>query len=186
MRVMEERSPKRSHLRFWGKLRGMAGSSCPSQPMMPASRSVTGMSSGSRRSFSFLDRVVSFVTTPEILLVVIPCVGTRSRVSSFGGPGLADSPWCISVYIGGNAKGYNSHVTPRCHYPRWIEGSRHPTVASPGPYWKRCPSPSFLDSPQLRLRAWKEDGETASGRRGEWKKRACEERWKRDTGAIGT
>jgi hypothetical protein len=59
-------------------------------------------------------------------------------------------------------------VTPRCHYPRWIEGSRHPTVASPGLYWKRCPSPSFLDSPQLRLRAWKEDGETASGRSGEW------------------
>ena len=153
MMVMEERSPRRSHLRLWGKLRGMAGSSCASQPMMPASRSVTGMSSGSRRSFSFLDRLVSFVTTWEILLVVVPCVGTRSRASSFGGPGQAESFLCISVYTGGNAKGYNSHVTPRCHYPRSIVGSRHPTVASPGPYWQRCPSPSFLNSPKLSSRS---------------------------------
>jgi hypothetical protein len=135
MKVMEQRSPRRSHLRCWGKFRGMAGSSCPSQPMMPVSRSVTGRSSGSRRPFSFLDRVVSFVATREILLVVVPCVGTRSRASYFRGAGLAESPLCTSVYIGGTAKGYNSRVTPRCHYPGWIVGSRHPTVASPGPYW---------------------------------------------------
>jgi hypothetical protein len=31
-------------------------------------------------------------------------------------------------------------------------------------------------------RVWKEDGETVSERKGEWKKRACEERWKRIRG----
>jgi len=70
MRVMEEMSPRRSHLRRLGKLSGISGSSCPSQPTTPASRSVTGTSSG--LSISFLDRDVSLVAMRESLLDVVP------------------------------------------------------------------------------------------------------------------
>jgi hypothetical protein len=92
IKVIEEIRPRRSHLRCWGKLRGMAGSSCPSQPIIPTSRSVTGIFSRSRRSSSFLARVVNLVTTREILVVVDPWVGARSRISSSGGLGVIDSP----------------------------------------------------------------------------------------------
>lgn len=55
-KVMADTRPTMSHFLALGKLRGMVGSSWPSQPTTPASRSLVGMGAKAMRSrFSFRD-----------------------------------------------------------------------------------------------------------------------------------
>jgi hypothetical protein len=63
MKVMEEMRKRRRNFLPSAKFNGMFGSVCDSQPIMPASRSDTGIRVGG--SFSFL-LVAILESTPEI------------------------------------------------------------------------------------------------------------------------
>jgi hypothetical protein len=72
-RVADDRSPTMSHFLRRGKFSGISGSSCPSQPTMPAERSVTGRGANAMRVF--LERVVpvreTMLMTRETLLLTL-------------------------------------------------------------------------------------------------------------------
>lgn len=89
-KVMLERRPRRSHLREGAKFKGISGSSCPSHPTMPFSRSDSGILA--RASRSFLLRDVRAVAIRESLLwpLALVLVGRTSLPSSDFWPVLTD------------------------------------------------------------------------------------------------
>ena len=93
MNVIEETRPSNVHLRWSGKFSGIRGSSWPSHPTMPLSRSVSGIFSLARPSF-FLLLVLIFDIIRASLLLALPVVLIRSmRLPSadFRRPVLIDS-----------------------------------------------------------------------------------------------
>jgi hypothetical protein len=92
IKVMLDSKPRSKNLRDSGKLRGISGSCCDSQPTIPLSRSESGSLAGSRRAFLLLD--VRLVAIRESLLFVLTLELTRvipwpSR--DFRGPALIDA-----------------------------------------------------------------------------------------------
>jgi hypothetical protein len=75
MKVMLESKAINSHFLDSGKLRGISGSSCPSHPTIPLSRSEVGSGAGASRAFLLLE--VRFVAIRDILLFVLDFVDTR-------------------------------------------------------------------------------------------------------------
>lgn len=97
IKVMLASSPRRSHFFEFGKLSGIAGSSCDSQPTISLSRSETGMTGGGNRSF--LDLEVRLVAIRESFVLELALDFDRSRLSSLPPAGLGSPPLIETIVV---------------------------------------------------------------------------------------
>ena len=88
MNVIAETRPSRNHLRLAEKLRGIAGSCCPSHPTMPFSRSDSGILSLCNPPF--LLRVLRRDLIRDNLLTPLAFVFTRLNSDFSPGPILIE------------------------------------------------------------------------------------------------